>query len=103
MPVIRETRKIFNQPIGVRSFDTGEQDIGRAISNFANTAGEEFYSRAKADAQKFGEEAAQSVSSEELKVFDGKTGKPEVLSSMDGMGSIASAAFEQVVERRFVS
>ena len=102
MPVIRETRKIFNQPIGVRSFDTGEQDIGRAISNFANTAGEEFYSRAKADAQKFGEEAAQSVSSEELKVFDGKTGKPEVLSSMDGMGSIASAAFEQVVERRFV-
>lgn len=101
MPVIRETRKIFNQPIGVRRFDTGEQDIGRAISNFADTAGEEFYSRAKADAQKFGEEAAQSVSSEELKVFDGKTGKPEVLSSMDGMGSIASAAFEQVVERRF--
>ena len=102
MPVIRETRKIFSQPVGVRSFDTGEQNVGRAISNFADRAGEEFYNRAKINAEKFGAEAAQSLSSEDLKAFDPTTGKPEVLSSMDGMGDIASAAFEQVVERRFV-
>ena len=102
MPVIRETRKIFSQPIGVRSFDTGAEQVGRAISNFANRTGQEFYERAQVNAEKFGAEAAQSVSSEDLKVFDPKTGKPEVLSSMDGMGSIASSAFEQVVERRFV-
>ena len=102
MPVIRETRKIFTQPIGVRSFDTGEQNVGRAISNFADKAGQEFYERAQINAEKFGTEAAQSVSTEDLKVFDPSTGKPEVLSSMDGMGSIASSAFEQVVERRFV-
>ena len=102
MPVIRETRKIFTQPIGVRSFDTGEQNVGRAISNFANKAGQEFYERAKINAEKFGSEAAQSIQTEDLKVFDSATGKPEVLSSTEGMGSIASSAFEQVVERRFV-
>lgn len=102
MPVIRETRKIFTQPIGVRSFDTGEQNVGRAISNFADKAGQEFYERAQINAEKFGAEAAQSVSTEDLKVFNPSTGKPEVLSSMDGMGSIAASAFEQVVERRFV-
>ena len=102
MPVIRETRKIFTQPIGVRSFDTGEQNVGRAISNFADKAGQEFYQRAQINAEKFGSEAAQSIQAEDLKVFDSATGKPEVLSSMEGMGSIASSAFEQVVERRFV-
>jgi len=102
MPVIRETRKIFSQPIGVRSFDTGAEQVGRAISNFANRTGQEFYEQAQVNAEKFGAEAAQSVSSEDLKVFDPKTGKPEVLSSMEGMGSIASSAFEQVIERRFV-
>ena len=102
MPVIRETRKIFTQPIGVRSFDTGEQNVGRAISNFADKAGQEFYERAQVNAEKFGTEAAQSIQTEDLKVFDSATGKPEVLSSMEGMGSIAASAFEQVVERRFV-
>jgi len=102
MPVIRETRKIFTQPIGVRSFDTGEQNVGRAISNFADKAGQEFYQRAQVNAEKFGTEAAQSIKAEDLKVFDSATGKPEVLSSMEGMGSIAASAFEQVVERRFV-
>ena len=102
MPVIRETRKIFSQAVGVRSFDTGEQNVGRAISNFADRAGEEFYNRAKINAEKFGSEAAQSLSAEDLKAFNPATGKPEALSSMDGMGEIASAAFEQVVERRFV-
>jgi len=102
MPVIRETRKIFTQPIGVRSFDTGEQNVGRAISNFADKAGQEFYQRAQVNAEKFGSEAAQSIQTEDLKVFDSATGKPEVLSSMEGMGSIAASAFEQVVERRFV-
>ena len=102
MPVIRETRKIFSQPIGVRSFDTGEQNVGNAISRFADRAGQEFYERAQINAEKFGAEAAQSLSGEELKSFDPETGKPEVLSSMDGMGSIASSAFEQVVERRLV-
>jgi len=102
MPVIRETRKIFSQPIGVRSFDTGEQNVGNAISRFADRAGQEFYERAQINAKKFGAEAAQSFSGEELKSFDPETGKPEVLSSMDGMGSIASSAFERVVERRLV-
>tara|TARA_Y100000385_G_scaffold223879_1_gene234048 strand:- start:811 stop:3864 length:3054 start_codon:yes stop_codon:yes gene_type:complete len=102
MPVIRETRKIFSQPIGVRSFDTGEQNVGNAISRFADRAGQEFYQQAQINAEKFGAEAAQSLSGEELKSFDPETGKPEVLSSMDGMGSIASSAFEQVVERRLV-
>ena len=102
MPVIRETRQMFSKPIGVRSFDTGEQRIGNAIANFANKAGNEFYERAAVNAEKFGLEAGQSVSSDDLTSFDPKTGKLEVMSSTDGMGSIASSAFERVIERRFV-
>ena len=70
MPVIRETRKIFSQPIGVRSFDTGEQNVGNAIPRFADRAGQEFYQQAQINAEKFGAEAAQSLSGEELKSFD---------------------------------
>ncbi len=102
MPIIREQRRIFNQPIGVRSFDTGEAQVGNAVSRLANTMGKEFYEKAATNAEKFGAEAAQSISAKELKAFDSSTGKPEVLSQMKGMGSIASASFERVVERRFV-
>ncbi len=102
MPIIREQRRIFNQPIGVRSFDTGEAQVGNAVSRLANTMGKEFYEKAASNAEKFGAEAAQSISAKELKAFDSSTGKPEVLSQMKGMGSIASASFERVVERRFV-
>jgi len=102
MPIIREQRRIFNQPIGVRSFDTGEAEVGNAVSRLANTMGKEFYEKAATNAEKFGAEAAQSISAKELKAFDSSTGKPEVLSQMKGMGSIASASFERVVERRFV-
>ena len=102
MPIIREQRRIFNQPIGVRSFDTGEAQVGNAVSRLANTMGKEFYEKAATNAEKLGAEAAQSISAKELKAFDSNTGKPEVLSQMKGMGSIASASFERVVERRFV-
>ena len=102
MPIIREQRRIFNQPIGVRSFDTGEAQVGNAVSRLANTMGKEFYEKAASNAEKFGAEEAQSISASELKAFDSNTGKPEVLSQMKGMGSIASASFERVVERRFV-
>lgn len=102
MPIIREQRRIFNQPIGVRSFDTGEAQVGNAVSRLANTMGKEFYEKAATNAEKFGAEEAQSISASELKAFDSNTGKPEVLSQMKGMGSIASASFERVVERRFV-
>ena len=102
MPIIREQRRIFNQPIGVRSFDTGEAQVSNAVSRLANTMGKEFYEKAATNAEKFGAEAAQSISAKELKAFDSSTGKPEVLSQMKGMGSIASASFERVVERRFV-
>ena len=102
MPIIREQRRIFNQPIGVRSFDTGEAQVGNAVSRLANTMGQEFYEQAASNAEKLGAEAAQSISASELKAFDSSTGKPEVLSQMKGMGSIASASFERVVERRFV-
>jgi len=102
MPIIREQRRIFNQPIGVRSFDTGEAQVGNAVSRLANTMGKEFYEKAASNAERFGAEEAQSISASELKAFDSSTGKPEVLSQMKGMGSIASASFERVVERRFV-
>ena len=102
MPVIRQTRQMFNKPIGVRSFDTGGEQVGRAVSNLADTMGREFYERAAKKAKKAGVESAQSLSKDELLVFDPETGKPKPMSSTDGMGSIARDAFEDVVERRFV-
>ena len=102
MPVIRQSRQMFTKPIGVQSFDTGADQIGRAVSNLANVMGQEFYERAAKKAEKSGQEAAQSVAAEDLKVFNPETGKPEVMSSTDGMGSIARESFERVIDRRFV-
>ena len=77
MPIIREQRRIFNQPIGVRSFDTGEAEVGNAVSRLANTMGKEFYEKAATNAEKFGAEAAQSISAKEVKAVDLNHGKDE--------------------------
>ena len=97
MPVIRQQRQIFNKPIGVQSFNTGEEQVGQAVSNFANNVGQIVYEEATQQAQEGGIEKAQSAV-----LFDAETGKPSMPQSPDGMGPIARRAYEQVIDRRFV-
>ena len=101
MPIIKQQKQAFNQPIGVRSFNSGAQQVGQAITNMADTMGKEFYKRAAKKAEKIGLENAQSVASEKLKIFDPETGKPEAMSDLNGMGSIATEAYNRVIDRRF--
>lgn len=97
MPVIRQQRQIFNKPIGVQSFNTGAEQVGQAVSDFANNVGQIAYREAAKQAEESGIEKAQSVS-----LFDAETGKPSMPQSPDGMGRIARRAYEQVIDRRFV-
>jgi hypothetical protein len=97
MPVIRQQRQIFNKPIGVQSFNTGAEQVGLAVSNFANNVGQIAYKEAAKKAEESGVEQAQSAV-----LLDAETGKPTLPQSPDGMGRIARRAYERVIDRRFV-
>jgi hypothetical protein len=97
MPVIRQQRQIFNKPIGVQSFNTGAEQVGQAVSNFANNVGQIVYEEAAQQAQEGGIERAKSAV-----LFDAETGRPSMPQSPEGMGPIARRAYEQVIDRRFV-
>ena len=97
MPVIKQQRQIFNKPIGVQSFNTGAEQVGQAVSNFANDVGKIAYEEAAQRAQERGIEKAESAV-----LFDAETGKPSMPQSPDGMGPISKRAYKQVIDRRFV-
>lgn len=97
MPVIKQQRQIFNKPIGVQSFNTGAEQVGQAVSNFANDVGKIAYKEAAQRAQERGIEKAESAV-----LFDAETGKPSMPQSPDGMGLISQRAYKQVIDRRFV-
>ena len=101
MPVIKQQTQFVNQPIGVSSFDTGRQEVARAVSNFANNVGQIAYNIGAQEAEKRGTESAQAVDVEKIRTIDPETGKPAALQSTQGMGNIARQAFERVVDRRF--
>lgn len=101
MPVIRQQTQFVNQPIGVSSFDTGAQQVSRAVSEFANNIGQMAYNIGAQEAEKRGTEQAQAIDVEKIRTFDPETGKPQALTSTRGMGNIARQAFERVVDRRF--
>ena len=103
MAVIREKRQFQNRRIGIVRSDTGAENYYKTISNAADTLTEIAFKEAGRVAQKEGKELAESASTKSLRTINPETGKPQAYNVPENFGSVAEAAYEEVLDRRFIS
>lgn len=101
MAVIKQTTQFVNRPIGVVRASEGGQRIGQAISAGAENLANDFYREAAVIAQETGQKEAMAQSSEDIVSIDPETGNPVAYKAPDSYGSIASRAYQGLIDRRF--
>lgn len=102
MAVIREKRQFRNQKIGVVRIDTGEAQLWNTVAQAADTLTQQAFKSAAVQAEKTGKEFAQSISESSLRTIDPSTGKPQAYQPPSNFGTIAQAAYEETLDRRYI-
>lgn len=102
MAVIREKRQFRNKRIGVVRMDTGESQMWQTVASAADSLTQQAFKQASIEAQNKGKEFAQSVGEESLRTIDPSTGKPQAYKAPSSFGTIAQAAFEETLDRRYI-
>ena len=103
MAVIRERTQVFNQPVGVRRVASGEQELWQTISRNAGEIADRTFSEAAKQAEQSGIDTALGVQAERLTTINPESGKPEAFAAPEGFGSIATDAYQRVVNKRYES
>ena len=101
MAVIKQTTQFVNRPIGVVRASEGGQRIGQAISAGAENLANDFYREAAVVAQETGQKEAMAQSGKDIVSIDPETGNPVAYKAPDSYGSIASRAYQDLIDRRF--
>ena len=100
MAVIKQRRQFLPQNIGVVRADTGAQEVARSVGNLANSMIETSFEELKKQARDRGQDLAEVA---DLRAIDPKTGKIEALTVPTNLGRAAADAYEELIERRYVS
>mgnify|MGYP005987323719 CR=1 FL=1 len=103
MAVIREKRQFLSQPIGVVKAQVGNVEGARSLGQFADTLIEGSFKTLIEDAQQAGKEGGISATSQQIRTINPETGQPEAFDIPPQFGRAASRAYQQVVERRYVT
>ena len=103
MAVIRERTQVFNQPVGVRRVASGEQELWQTISRNAGEIADRTFAEASKQAEQRGIDTALGVQTERLTTINPESGKPEAFAAPEGFGSIATDAYQRVVNKRYES
>ncbi len=101
MAVIRQKTQIFNQPVGVVRADAGSAQVGQAISNAASRISQLAYREAAINAEKAGQQAAQSQPSDKIIAIDPDTNMPVAYTPPASFGTIAARSYQNMIDRRF--
>jgi len=101
MAVIRQKTQIFNQPVGVVRTDAGAAQVGQAISDAASRISQLAYREAAINAEKAGQQAAQSQPSDKIIAIDPDTNMPVAYAPPASFGSIAARSYQNMIDRRF--
>jgi len=101
MPVVRQTQRVFNKPIGVTRMNTGEAELWQTVSNAASTINNIAMDYEKTIGVSQAQEAALGVARDDVISIDPSTGKPVALKIAEQYGSIRSRAFTDIINRRF--
>ena len=100
MAIVRQKRQARLQRIGVVNMDTGEADMYQSMARAGQSIAQSVLPELKEQAQERGINAAKEVNRQNLIEFDAE-GNPKALTVPQGFGTIASRAYQTVVERRF--
>lgn len=103
MAVRKQRRQAFSQRIGVVRANTGAGLVTQSINNLADNLIESSFESLKVEAQKAGQEFAQSKSLESIRTINPATGKPEAYQAPEGYGTIAQDAYNRVIQQRFIN
>jgi hypothetical protein len=101
MAVIRQQTQVFNKPVGVRRIDTGEAELWEQVAATANEFSERAYKKDVIAARQAGAEEAMSLSSSDIVALDPKTNKPVKFPSPAQFGTQATAAYQEIINKRF--
>jgi hypothetical protein len=103
MAVIREKRQFQNQRIGVVRMDTGAEDYYKTIANAADNLTSIAFKEAGRQAREKGIQSAEAVNQQGLRTINPETGKPQAYNVPSNFGTVAQAAYEEVLDRRFIN
>ena len=101
MPVIREQRQFGLSPVRVVRAETGGDIVGQAISRAADQFSSIAFQEAAIVAEERGQKAGMAASRTDIVTIDPTTGLPSAYSAPSGMGSIATRAYQNMIDRRF--
>ena len=101
MAVIRESRQFGIGKIGVARASRGGEIVGEAVARSADQLNEIFYRKAAQASEEAGLKKGAAVDREKVITINPQTGAPEAYETPEGMGSIATSAYQRVVMRRF--
>lgn len=102
MAVIREKQQFRNSRIGVVRMDTGESQMWQTVASAADSLTQQAFKQASVEAQNKGKEFAESVGEKSLRTIDPATGKPQAFKAPTSFGTIAQAAYEETLDRRYI-
>jgi|DEB0MinimDraft_10_1074344.scaffolds.fasta_scaffold01877_2 hypothetical protein len=102
MAVIREKIQFRNQKIGVTRVSTGQEQLWNTVSQAADTLTARAFQSAEIQARKAGKEVAENMSDKRLRTIDPATGQPIAYQAPAGFGTVAQAAFEETLDRRYI-
>ena len=105
MAIVRQRTTVFNKPVGVVRSNVGAQQVGNAISQAASGIQRIAFQEASEVAQKTGTDFAKALDSNDFKTTNPETGettsfKP-LASPPSGFGTIASQAYQRVLDQRY--
>lgn len=100
MPVLRQTRKATNTPIGIARIGTGEAELWETISANARKISKDSFERVAQRSQVEAIDLAEAARTEDITTLD-KTGKPLALQDLDSFNFNAQQAYKKVINYRF--
>jgi len=101
MAVIRQQTQVFNKPVGVRRINTGEAELWEQVAAQADEFRNRAFKKAAVEAEQAGKMKAMSVDSGDIVAIDPETNQPVAYKAPAKYGSIAAAAYQDIITRRF--
>lgn len=101
MAVVRQNTQVFNKPIGVVRANAGASELGQAISQVAGAASDIIYREGAIRAEEAGTKAGIAQSADRIIAINPDTGLPEAYEAPSNFGTIASRAYQNMIDRRF--
>ena len=103
MPVIREKRSYFTQPVGVVRAGADSFGVTSGIGELADSLIKGSYDTLVEQAKEKGQDLARTVKQSTFKSLNPETGQVEALKPPSTFGTAAANAYQELIETRYIA